>query len=81
MAMVRAEIATIRPLEEKVSALGESTNTVKRSLDTLEGGQQTTNSKLDKLVFLITKILSNTKEEGMEMDDRQAVKRTQASIK
>jgi hypothetical protein len=81
MAMVRAEIATIRPLEEKVSALEESTNTVKRSLDTLEGGQQTTNSKLDKLVFLITKILSNTKEEGIEMDDRQAVKRTKASIK
>ena len=79
--MVRAEIATIRPLEEKVSALEESTNTVKRSLDTLEGGQQTTNSKLDKLVFLITKIPSNTKEEGMEMDDRQAVKRTKASIK
>ncbi len=79
--MVRAEIATIRPLEEKVSALEESTNTVKRSLDTLEGGQQTTNSKLDKLVFLITKILSNTKEEGIEMDDRQAVKRTKASIK
>jgi hypothetical protein len=36
MAMVRAEIATIRPLEEKVSALGESTNTVKRSLDHLK---------------------------------------------
>jgi hypothetical protein len=42
--MVRAEIATIQswhldPPEEKVSALEESINTVKRSLDTLEGGQ------------------------------------------
>ncbi len=66
MKMIREEIGLIRLLEEKVKDLNTTVSMTEGTLSVLKGGQQTTNSKLDKLVQLMTKNLPSTEEDGMD---------------
>jgi hypothetical protein len=69
MAM-RKDIPKIRPLEEKVTALGTTVNIIQKSLSTLEGDQLTTNSKLDKIVNLMT-ASNRRRQNGDGRDSKQ----------
>ena len=66
LAGIKAELAKVKTLEAKVGKLDTTVNHVRESLATLEKGQQTSNSKLDRLVLLLTKLLPDTDTEDMD---------------
>lgn len=66
LAGIKAELAKVKTLEAKVGKLDTTVNHVRDSLATLEKGQQTSNSKLDRLVLLLAKLLPDTDTEDMD---------------
>ena len=66
LAGIKAELAKVKTLEAKVGKLDTTVNHVRDLLATLEKSQQTSNSKLDRLVLLLAKLLPNTDTEDMD---------------
>ena len=65
LAGIKAELAKVKTLEAKVGKLDTTVNHVRDLLATLEKGQ-TSNSKLDRLVLLLAKLLPDTDTEDMD---------------
>lgn len=69
LAMLRTEIGRIKPLEDKVNSLDTAVKSMLDSLSFLENGQQSANSKLDKLALLMARMLPTTEEVGMDTEE------------